>query len=138
LLLKVSMMKRMYHKGTAAVEFALALPFILLVLAAIVDFGRAYSLRVTLTNAAREGARYAAEAPTNYAEIQARVNEELQGSNIGSIAPENIEISTPEGVGAGKPVYVTVRYRWRPFLGSILGLGEQWLRVRASMAILPD
>lgn len=43
--------------GTAAVEFALVMPFLLLLLTGMVDFGRAYHAQVTLTHAAREGAR---------------------------------------------------------------------------------
>lgn len=43
--------------GAAAVEMALILPFLLLIIFGIVDFGRAYNAKVTLTHAAREGAR---------------------------------------------------------------------------------
>ena len=44
-------------RGAAAVEFALVLPILLMIVCAIVDFGRAYNTRVTLTQAAREGVR---------------------------------------------------------------------------------
>lgn len=43
--------------GAAAVEFALILPFLLLLVFGLVDFGRAYNAKVTLTHAAREGVR---------------------------------------------------------------------------------
>lgn len=43
--------------GAAAVEFALVLPILLLLVFGIVDFGRAYHSQVTLTHAAREGVR---------------------------------------------------------------------------------
>ena len=43
--------------GAAAVEFALVLPFLLLLLCGVIDFGRAYNAKVTLTHAAREGVR---------------------------------------------------------------------------------
>jgi Flp pilus assembly protein TadG len=46
-------------RGASAVEFALVLPLLLLVIAGIVDFGRAFFTQVILTNAAREGARAA-------------------------------------------------------------------------------
>ena len=46
--------------GQSLVEFALVLPMLLIVLFAIVDFGRLYQSSVTLTNASREGARLAA------------------------------------------------------------------------------
>lgn len=43
--------------GSAAVEFALVLPFLLLLFCGIVDFGRAYNARITLSHAAREAVR---------------------------------------------------------------------------------
>ncbi len=47
-------------RGAAAVEFALLLPVLLLIVFGIVDFGRALNAQITLTQAAREGARLAA------------------------------------------------------------------------------
>jgi Flp pilus assembly protein TadG len=43
--------------GAAAVELALVLPILLLLVFGIVDFGRAYNAKISLTQAAREGAR---------------------------------------------------------------------------------
>jgi Flp pilus assembly protein TadG len=47
-------------RGAAAVEFALVMPLLLLILFAIIDFGRMLNTQITLTEAAREGARAAA------------------------------------------------------------------------------
>lgn len=44
-------------RGAVAVEFGLILPLLLLILLGIIDFGRAFNAQVTLTQAAREGAR---------------------------------------------------------------------------------
>lgn len=44
-------------RGAAAVEFALVLPFLLLLVCGLIDFGRAYNAKVTLTHSAREGVR---------------------------------------------------------------------------------
>ena len=52
-------------RGTAAVEFALVLPLLLLVALGIIDFGRAINAQITLTQAAREGARLAALGQPN-------------------------------------------------------------------------
>jgi Flp pilus assembly protein TadG len=43
--------------GAAAVELALVLPMLLVIVFGIIDFGRAYNAKVSLTQAAREGAR---------------------------------------------------------------------------------
>jgi Flp pilus assembly protein TadG len=48
------------ERGAAAVELAVILPLLLLILFGIMEFGRAYNVQVSLTQAAREGARYAA------------------------------------------------------------------------------
>jgi len=44
-------------RGAAAVEFAIVLPLLLLLAFGIIDFGRALNAQITLTQAAREGAR---------------------------------------------------------------------------------
>ena len=48
------------ESGVAIVEFALVLPFLLLVLLAIIDFGRAINYWIDTTHLASEGARLAA------------------------------------------------------------------------------
>lgn len=48
------------NKGEAIVEFALLAPLLILLLMALVDFGRVFDAWLISTNAAREGARYGA------------------------------------------------------------------------------
>jgi Flp pilus assembly protein TadG len=45
------------ERGAAAVEFALVLPFLLLLLLGIIEYGRLFYLQNSLTNAARVAAR---------------------------------------------------------------------------------
>lgn len=45
------------ERGAVAVEFALLLPLLLLIIFGLIDFGRALNAQITLTQAAREGAR---------------------------------------------------------------------------------
>ncbi len=48
---------RRNERGAAAVEFALVLPLLVLLLAGIAELGRVFYLQATLAGAAREGAR---------------------------------------------------------------------------------
>ena len=50
---------RLGERGAALVEFALAVPLMLVVIAGIVDFGFVFQRYEVITNAAREGARLA-------------------------------------------------------------------------------
>jgi Flp pilus assembly protein TadG len=54
---KVNVQRRRDERGAAVVEFALILPVLVLFVFGIVEFGRAYSARIQLTAAVREGAR---------------------------------------------------------------------------------
>src|SRR4030042_5191220 len=47
-----------HQRGQSMVEFALMLPLMALVLVGVFDLGRAFFASITITNAAREGARY--------------------------------------------------------------------------------
>ena len=51
---------RQTDAGQTLVEFAMVLPLMLILMFGIVDFGRAFYVWLTVTNAAREGARVAA------------------------------------------------------------------------------
>ena len=48
------------ERGAVAVEMAMLLPLLLLIVLGTVEFGRVLNVQVSMTQAAREGARYAA------------------------------------------------------------------------------
>jgi Flp pilus assembly protein TadG len=50
-------MRRSPERGAAAVEFALILPVLLLMVLGMLEFSRAYNTQISLSGAAREGAR---------------------------------------------------------------------------------
>ena len=52
-------------RGAVAVEFALLLPLLLLIIFGVIDFGRAFNAQITITQAAREGARLEALGQPN-------------------------------------------------------------------------
>jgi Flp pilus assembly protein TadG len=56
--------------GNFAIEFALALPILLLLLVGLLDLGRLSIEKSALLQGAREGAQYGIQAPTDTANIQ--------------------------------------------------------------------
>jgi Flp pilus assembly pilin Flp len=57
------------EEGAAAVEFALLLPLLVLLLFGLIEFGFAFSTRIQATNAAREGARRAVVGVDNWSDV---------------------------------------------------------------------
>jgi len=55
--------RRRAERGVNVVEFALVLPILLLLVAGIADFGRAFYAYIAITNASREGARLGSHTP---------------------------------------------------------------------------
>lgn len=72
------------QRGQNLVELALLLPILLWFCLGLVDFGRVFYTQIGLTNAAREGARYAAaRAPTcNESLIDAKALAEQPGVGL--------------------------------------------------------
>jgi Flp pilus assembly protein TadG len=57
------------NDGTALVEMALVVPVLLLLVFGAVDFGRAYYVKIEVTNAAHAGAEYGSQYPKDTAGI---------------------------------------------------------------------
>lgn len=75
------------ERGASLVELAVILPLFLLLLAGAVDFGRAYFLAVEIAGAARAGAEYGAQNPTDTAGITKAVQvdaPDVAGLSVGT------------------------------------------------------
>lgn len=60
------------ERGAGLIEFAILLPVLMMLLLGIITGGNAYQQKLSLSNGAREGARYAATSPvTNFASLNA-------------------------------------------------------------------
>lgn len=69
-------------RGAAAIEFVLVLPLLILLVFGILEFGRAYNAKVTLTHAAREAVR---DYTINQAEAGAITVGENAAPNLPSV-----------------------------------------------------
>jgi hypothetical protein len=119
------------EKGQSLTEFAISMTIFIILVAGIVDFGRAFFTYMAIRDAAQEGAAYGSVNPSHRDGIVDRV---LKVSSN----PLNLDDLTIEPVinfgGApcsGNEITVTITYNYRiimPFLGTILGTQEIPLR----------
>ncbi|HZJ77287.1 MAG TPA: TadE family protein [Clostridia bacterium] len=75
------------EKGQSAVELALVLPILLIIVCGIMDFGWLFYNQLYLNNACREGARYAA-VRTVVDDSQTIIESKIEGSLPGSLLDE--------------------------------------------------
>jgi Flp pilus assembly protein TadG len=95
------------ERGAELIEFAVALPILMLLVAGIADFAVLFQQYEVVTNAAREGARVGVLPGYQTADIQARVNAYLAASGLKDPAPAPVVTysTTPVG-GAGLSISV--------------------------------
>ena len=120
------------EKGQSLLEFALILPVLLIVLAGVLDLGRIYYSYVAITDAAAEGATYAAMYPqvSDRDEVFQRAQEASRG--LVQIDNSMVEVDCPS-------VAVTVSYSFTvatPLINVIVPDGVLELRAVAREAIL--
>jgi Flp pilus assembly protein TadG len=84
------------QRGTAAVEFALVLPFLLLLMLGVVELGRYSLFNVVVANAARAGAVYGAQDLTAFGN-GAGITDAVQQDGVSGL------VSTPFAVATSTP-----------------------------------
>lgn len=113
------------ERGAVAVEFALLAPVLIMILLGIIEFGRAYNVQVTLTNAAREGVRSMA---INNSQTAARTAAKNAAAHLSpTLADSNIAFSAT-GCSVGSQITVTINYSLATMTGiagpfSMIGTG---------------
>ncbi len=94
------------ERGAVAIEFALLLPVLLAFVLGVIEFGLAFNAQISVTSAAREGARVLALGG-DQAEVAARVNEAAP-----SLDPNLISVSATAPCVPGQPSAVVVTYAY--------------------------
>jgi Flp pilus assembly protein TadG len=123
--------------GQALVEFSIVVTLLMLLLLGVVEFGRAWQLHQTLTDAAREGARTMVVGNGVTADSVRNVvrNSLIRAGFVASDPPMTI---TLQGFGddAGTPGTVGVDYIYTPrFIAGMMGwTGTDWT-VRTSVTM---
>jgi Flp pilus assembly protein TadG len=132
--------------GQSLVEFALALPVLLLILLGLADFGRAFYYTTAIANAARAGAEYAARnagAGANATTIGYKVCNEtgfVSYSSTATCPGLSTTVSPSPPVAGGADVTVTVTYNFNLIsaylVSRITNVNPIPLRAQASFPVL--
>lgn len=109
------------RRGQGLVEFALILPVLLLILIGTIEFARIFFIYISITNAAREGARYGMVNPKDLNGILNQVGERMELVDPSTVAV-SIEYDSGPGTNkvasytnaAGGRIIVTMQYIVRP------------------------
>jgi len=128
--------RRARTRGQSLVEFAVVLPIFLLILCGIFDFGFALYSRMSVINAAREGARAASVAPdhttidstaTSRAVAAAQssgltvTNSDVTVTCVATASPSSCNFNTQTGAVAGDSLRVTIDYSYKSFFPFLFG-----------------
>ena len=119
------------RRGQALAEFALVLPLVLLFMAGIVEMGRAWNIKQAVTDAAREGARYAVVQDSTMKttdDVKAKIEERLA---LASIDTSTIGFSSDFHV-KNSELTVTVS---TPFQMGLIGALLGWAGVPSVVSI---
>src|SRR6266478_6571240 len=110
----LKIIRRRLQRGNAILEMGLATP--ILMLSGVIDFGRAFYFTDAAVSAARAGAQYGIQSPTNfknYAGMQLAAQTDAQGiSNLTAVATSYCQDSggaTALCTAAGIKGYVQVK-----------------------------
>lgn len=133
------MKKKRKQVGQSLVEFALMLPILLLVLAGVLDLGRMFYSYVALTDAAAEGASYAAIYPNDTTGILDRVVAASGGLVVIDRTMVRVDCPSCPTISTGDRVTVTVVYSYTlatPFISAMVPNGVLLLNSVSSESIL--
>lgn len=102
------------ERGAAAVEFAILLPLLLMLVLGTIEFGRAYNAQITLTNAARDGVRVMAIAndPTG-----ARAAARNAAASVSSTIPDSDITLSTTACSTGNQVTLTIKHNLSTITG---------------------
>jgi Flp pilus assembly protein TadG len=123
------------HSGQELAEFAIVIPLLILIAFGVLDIGRGFYAAVTISNAAREGARFATMNynPLNHTiDISGAVNAAQNEANSSGFTLSSVNVFCPgdptaippipaNTCGTGLPVRVQVSYDFNLVMGWLLG-----------------
>lgn len=101
----VDLVRHNARRGTAAVEAALMLPMVMFMTLALVTYGWIFIKSGQINNAARQGARVAARADAEDADVQSIIDTLMANAGISGYAVDPLDV---QGSPAGTIMTVTI------------------------------
>lgn len=126
------------QRGQTLIEFALILPFFLIFLFTVVDFGIALDRRITLQHAVREGARTAAVEADPAAGVDAAVRQSQDLVDAGDVSVCFVDQNDNGRADVLEPIKVSASFTYEftvPFGSLLNALG---MSVPTSIDMTPD
>ena len=124
--------------GQALVEFALVVPFLLLLILGLVEFSRAWNTQQVLTEAAREALRHSVVANPgfSYGSMLGLIDQSLRRA---SLDPDRAQVSVDGWkAGTGTPARIRIDYQYEfGFIAPLVGwaAGERSLALSTSFVM---
>jgi Flp pilus assembly protein TadG len=117
---------RQTELGQTLVEFSMVLPLFLILLFALVDFGRGFFTWLTITNAAREGAR-AAAVQSDSGTVDSKIHDAYCSSYPGDCSLDTslmtvVKTNVGGARGSETSVDITYAFEYVTPIGALLGL----------------
>ncbi len=127
-----------WERGQSLVEAAIIVPILILLVAVVIDAARAFDAYIVLTNAVREGARFATLEPSpNENDIALLVTVDVLGSGTNITHMQDFSVSNVEVVSGTNAITVTAVYTFDLWFGGLVGLDTFQLEKAAVMPVYP-
>ena len=131
---------RCRQRGAAAVEFAVVLPLLVVLVFGMIEFGIMFYNKAVITNASREGARAGITGLTN-SQIETIVKDYSNTNliNLGNVSENDLDpMGDPDddiiiSLDAQNDLTVRIEYGYDFLLGSLLGFTKTTIEARTVM-----
>ena len=128
-------MLRQNQKGAAIIEFAIILPFLLLLLCGTIEFGLLFYNKQVVTNASREGARAGITAKVSSTEVKTIVTDYCLNRMVSLtdpivIADKDVTVISPD---ANNDLTVNVTLDYSLLFAPIIGVSSTTISAQTIM-----
>ena len=120
------------ERGAVAVELALSVPLLVLVMGGVVDLGSALMLRAQIQEAAQEATSAAAHAPKSPSVAKQRAVDTVSAFQL---TTAQVTITC---LDSGRRVRTTIRHSYQPIFTSVVGAGPITMAVDSTSDVLSD